>query len=368
MKPYRLFAALDLHTGTTVLGTLSPEGIYCRPIRFRTSPENLIEHVTALGSEGVVLTLESSPLARWVAKLLRPHVERLIVCEPRYNKLIGSDPNKRDENDVRSLCLLLSLGHLKEVWVGEDRDREIFRNMVGEFLDSRDHCREAKTHIKARFRQWGVLRLDGKTLFSPAKREQWIAQLPGLEEQRMIRRLYLRHDHALEQHKADLKEALRFARRFPEIRRMRQVSGIGPVGAIVFCAIIEDPSRFPDKSKLHRYCALSITDRTSDNKPLGYQRIDRRGNNELKNLSYHAWRTACKSTTGDNPIKAFYHASRERTGSVRHARLNTQRKILETLWRIWLRNEDFDPQRFLQTPTSGRSSSAAVSANSSMTP
>src|SRR5438094_9705301 len=66
---------------------------------------------------------------------------------------------------------------------------------------------------------------------------------------------------------------------------------------------------------------LGITDRTSDNKPLGYQRLDRRGNRELKNLSYHAWRTACKWTTGPNVIKAFYQQSRQRTGSVRHARL-----------------------------------------------
>ena len=56
--------------------------------------------------------------------------------------------------------------------------------------------------------------------------------------------------------------------------------------------------------------SLGITDRTSDGKPLGYQRLDRRGNHQLKNLTYHAWRTACKSTTGPNPIKSFYQQSR----------------------------------------------------------
>ena len=35
-----------------------------------------------------------------------------------------------------------------------------------------------------------------------------------------------------------------------------------------------------------------------------------------------------------------------RTGSVRHARLNTQRKILETMWMMWLRQKPFDPARF----------------------
>src|SRR5438093_6535169 len=121
---------------------------------------------------------------------------------------------------------------------------------------------------------------------------------------------------------------------------------IGPMATHSFSAIIEEPARFTNKHKLWKYAQLGITDRTSDNKPLGYQRLDRRGNRELKNLSYHAWRTACKSTTGPNAIKAFYHQSRQRTGSVRHARLNTQRKILESMWLMWLRQKRFKPEKF----------------------
>ena len=118
------------------------------------------------------------------------------------------------------------------------------------------------------------------------------------------------------------------------------------MAAHVFSAIIEEPNRFRDRHQLWKYSQLGITDRSSDNKPLSYQRLDRRGNHELKNLSYHAWRTACKSTTGPNAIKSFYQASRLRTGSVRHARLNTQRKILETMWMMWLRKRPFDPEKF----------------------
>ena len=124
--------------------------------------------------------------------------------------------------------------------------------------------------------------------------------------------------------------------------------GVGLMAAHVFSTIIEEPGRFATKHKLWKYSQLGITDCTSDRKPLGYQRLDRRGNWELKNLSYHAWRTACKSTTAPNVIKAFYQQSRERTGSVRHARLNTQRKILEMMWSMWLRRRPFTPEKFAQ--------------------
>ena len=45
-------------------------------------------------------------------------------------------------------------------------------------------------------------------------------------------------------------------------------------------------------------------------------------------------------------MQHFYRKSQERTHDVRHARLNTQRKILAALWRMWLRREPFDPERF----------------------
>src|SRR6266700_2936146 len=173
-----------------------------------------------------------------------------------------------------------------------------------------------------------------------------VEQLPAEEERRMMRRLYGQFDHALLQWKETLKEVERLGAQFWEVHEFERVPGVGPIAAHVFSAIIEEAGRFHTKHQLWKYSQLGITDRTSDGKPLGYQRLDRRGHHELKNLSYHAWRTACTSTTVPNPIKSFYQQSRLRTGSVRHARLNTQRKILETMWMMWLRQKPFDPARF----------------------
>jgi len=217
---------------------------------------------------------------------------------------------------------------------------------VYELLNWRDAQRELKALIKARYRGWGVLSLHGVKVFSAKGRQQYLEQLLAEEERRMMRRLYAQFDHAIAQWKETLEEVERVGAAFWEVREFERIPGVGPMAAHVFSAIIEEPSRFGNKHQLWKYSQLGITDRTSDNKPLGYQRLDRRGNRELKNLSYHAWRTACKSTTGPNALKSFYQQSRLRTGSVRHARLNTQRKILETMWMMWLRHQPFDPERF----------------------
>ena len=140
---------------------------------------------------------------------------------------------------------------------------------------------------------------------------------------------------------------------FWEVGEFERIPGVGPIAAHVFSAIIEEPGRFHTKHQLWKYSQLGITDRTSDGKPLGYQRLDRRGNHELKNLSYHAWRTACKSTTGPNPIKSLLPAEPASHWQCPPRRLNTQRKILETMWLMWLRQKPFDPARFaLKTDSS----------------
>ena len=343
-----LYAALDLHSAYSVLGSMDHEGKTRPRTRFATQGEALQREVARLRQRKrpVYLTMEAGALTRWASGIVRPLVERLIICEPRHNRLINSNPQKSDEADVEGMCLLLRLGKLKEVWMGTDRTREIYRALVYELLNWRDAQRELKALIKARYRQWGVLRLHGIKVFSLKGREDYLKQLPAEEERGMMRRLYRQFDHAQLEWKETLQEVERVGRGFWEVGQFQRIPGVGPMAAHVFSAIIEEPSRFSSKHKLWKYSQLGITERTSDNKPLGYQRLDRRGNHELKNLSYHAWRTACKSTTGPNAIKTFYQASRLRTGSIRHARLNTQRKILETMWIMWLRKRPFDPDKF----------------------
>ena len=129
MKAIALYAALDLHSSHSVLGSMDDEGNSQGLVRFATEARSLREQVEALRKRGraLYLTLEAGALTRWAVGIVRPLVDRLIICEPGHNRLINSNPNKCDEVDVEGMCLLLRLGKLKEVWMGTDRTREIYR-------------------------------------------------------------------------------------------------------------------------------------------------------------------------------------------------------------------------------------------------
>src|SRR5947199_8557739 len=96
---------------------------------FATEAETLRAQVARLrqSRRPLVLTMEAGALTCWASAIVRPLVERLIICEPRHNRLINSNPTKSEEAYVEGMCLLLRLSKLKEVWLGTDRTRDIYR-------------------------------------------------------------------------------------------------------------------------------------------------------------------------------------------------------------------------------------------------
>src|SRR5438876_4629837 len=246
-----LYAALDLHSRYSVLGSMDYDGNSQPKERFPTSALLLRQYIEAVRQKKrpIYLTMEAGAFTRWASAIARPLVERLIICEPRHNRLIHSNPTKSDEADVEGMCLLLRLGKLKEVWMGQDRTREIYRALVYELLNWRDAQRELKALIKARYRGWGVLRLSGLKVFSKRLRQEYLEQLAGEEERRMLLRIYSQHDHAIAQWKETLKEVERIGGDFWEVREFQRIPGVGPIAAHVFSAVIERPRRFATKFK-----------------------------------------------------------------------------------------------------------------------
>jgi len=116
-----IYAALDLHSRRSVLGSMDHDGQTQPRMRFPTEANILRAQVERLRQRRrpLYLTMEAGALTRWASAIVPPVVDRLIICEPRHNRLINSNPSKSDEADVEGMCLLLRLGKLKEVWMGQ---------------------------------------------------------------------------------------------------------------------------------------------------------------------------------------------------------------------------------------------------------
>jgi hypothetical protein len=125
-----VYAALDLHSAFSVLGSMDHGGKTRPRTRFATQAELLRKEVARLKERKrpVYLTMEAGALTRWASAIVRPLVERLIICEPRYNRLINSNPQKSDEADVEGMCLLLRLSQAQR---SVDGNRSHARDLPG---------------------------------------------------------------------------------------------------------------------------------------------------------------------------------------------------------------------------------------------
>lgn len=335
---------LDAHAKFSLLAWMDDRGVRRRHWRFPTSEPQLIKHLQLVPAAVKHLALEECGLGRWLAQVAAPHVSDATVCDPRENHRISRHHHKCDEEDGYGLAHLHRLGALKKVWQPASDERAVFKCATQAYLDAVLRQTALKLQLKAHYRQWGVIP-TGSVVYSRLGRGKYLAQVRQAGVREQLQLLYEMLDRALEvEHKAR-QLMIRLGQRFAEINRLRTVPGVGVIGAHLFVAYIQEPSRFETAQQLRRYCRLGIRDRSSDGKPLGFQQLDRCGHGVLKALSYRAWLRAVKGRGG--PVYEFYEASLKRTGDQVHARLNTQRKVLETLLALWKQQREFDPKIFL---------------------
>jgi|SRR5215471_4982869 len=335
---------LDAHAKSSLLAWMDDQGARRGHWRFPTNEAQLVKHLQRIPATVKHLALEECGLGRWLAQVARPHVTEATVCDPRENRHISRHHHKCDEEDGYGLAHLHRLGALKKVWQPTSDARAVFKCAVQAYLDAVNRQSGLKLQLKAHYRQWGVIP-TGSRVYSHSSRGKWLAQIQAVGVRAQLKLLYEVLDSAVEVERKARRLMVQLGRPFQEIVRLDSVPGVGRIGAHVFVGFIQEPGRFATAQRLYRYCRLGIRDRSSDNKPLGYQQLDRQGHGVLKAVSYRAWLAAMKRKGG--AVYEFYRRSLDRTGSELHARLNTQRKVLHTLWVLWQQGQEFDPQRFL---------------------
>lgn len=346
MSKSKAYIAIDVHARNCVLGWRNGRGVFQGKVHHETSEAELIKAVEAVPSGNKLVTVEESTLASWVARTLRPYVAEVVICDPRSNKAILQNPQKNDERDVEELSRLLWLGQLCGVYHAQEDDRAVFKTLVQQYLDLRDEQVRLKLKLKAKFHLWGITQVGGHKVYAEDHREEFVGKIKDDSIRRQMKRIYVLLDQALALEADAFKEVVARGHRYPEIAEFTKIPGVGPVGSHVFDAYIQTPNRFDSAPKVWRYCQLAVTDRSSDGKPLGFRRLDTHGNPELKAMSYWAWKGALHMNR-DNEVKRFYYASLARTHDKTHARLNTQRKIIATMWVLWKNKEEYRPERFL---------------------
>ena len=248
------YFGLDAHKRTCTLAGMDLPGDVVSARTFPTSESLLIHNVSRIHAKTKWLALEESTLSGWIAGILRPHVDRLIVCDPVHNTLISRGGNKDDVIDAVKICRLFRLDELKEVYHPNEGHRVDFKIAVQQYLRICKGLSSLKTQLKAKYNQASLVHVTGTEVFTKKPRVRYLNQLSTPSRRKVFALLYDRldaTDRSLKKGKAVMVE---LGQRYPEIARFRRVPGIGEVGSHVFSAFIQTPHRFGTKQQLWRYC------------------------------------------------------------------------------------------------------------------
>ena len=338
------YLAMDVHARNCVLGDMDGNGKFRGNCSFTTCEVNIIKALKTIKAKNKYLVIEAGPMSNWIAQVANDHVTRVFICDPWENALIYKSSQKYDKVDTKKLCRLLRLNEFKEVYRPEDDQRAIFKAAVQHYQDLRDQLSALKKKIKAMYRQWGVINVFTDSVYSASGRNKFLEQIQHHPIYCQLKRLYTLLDTTAAMKQEAQNSMSSLGRKYPEIKEFKKIPGMGIIGPHTFDAYIQTPHRFAKVSRLWRYCRLGVTDRSSDGKPLGYKRLDKSGIGELKALSYRAFLSAMKS---DNEVRRFYLSSLQRTHDRKHARLNTQRKILSVMLSIWKKGDAYRPELFV---------------------
>src|SRR5262244_1839122 len=169
-----------------------------------TKAATILEFIQGLRGT-LAVTFEEGTSAAWLHDLLKPHISRLVVCDPRKASLL-KDGNKSDRMDARKLAELLRTNQVKPV--------------------------------KSLYRSWAIP-CSGTTIYAPLHRAEWLAKIvePGVRVR--AEHLYEQLDSVQPIRRQARRELLVESHKHAAVNLLRQIPSIGPIRGALLVALLQ---------------------------------------------------------------------------------------------------------------------------------
>jgi transposase len=282
------------------------------------------------------VAMEATGPAMEIARILEPHVARVVVANAQEVRAISHARVKSDRFDARTLANLLGAGMLESVWVPDAETQGLRRRVARRAALVRQRTR-AKNEIHAALSRSLLGRSPVADLFTAEGRAWLQAQELGEEEAETVAGC-LRQIDFLDGEVAEIDCKLaKWTVSSPEAKRLMSIPGVGAGVAVTLMAAIGDVSRFSGQRQLVAYLGLDPKVRQSGEEAPRHGRISKRGNAQARSaLVEAAWMTLRQP----GPLRAFGERVRARRGA-QVAAVAVARKLACIAWQLLTKEEDY---------------------------
>lgn len=343
MQVPNLTTGLDVSDRHSTFFTLSAAGEVEEEGRVRTTEAALRRHFSGPRRRVV---LEVGPHSPWISRLLEELGHGTIIANARMVALIHKNPRKNDRVDAESLSrlgridpkLLRPIEHRSEeaqIHLGTVRTRSVIVQARTALVN----------HVRGVVKSFGGRIPKCSTPSFPRKAPEHIPDplRPTLEPILETITELTRRIRAFDK---DIEELC--ATHYPETALFRQIKGVGPVTALAYRLVLDDPTRFRKSRSVGPY--LGLTRRLDDSgESESDLRITKAGDKLLRCLLIQAAQFILGPFGPDTDLRRWGLAYRERNGSTKKARkkaaVAVARRLAVLLHRLWVTGEVYEPLR-----------------------
>ena len=310
------YIGMDVHKESISIAVKNSTGKVVMECVIETKANMILQFIDGLRGD-LQVTFEEGTSAAWLYDLLKPHVTKLVVCDPRKNKSM----REGNQIDARRLAELLRLDHLTPVYHGE-RGLRTLKELVRSYLTITKDLGRVMTRVKAIYRSWAIP-CTGKQVYARRHRVEWLGKInePGV---RLRAELYYQQLDALRVLRQEARrDLLAESKKQKAWKRLCGIPSIGPIRAAVLLGILQPPHRFRSKRPLWNYGGLAIEMHSSaDHRSVDGQLqrfrknvlvrgLNRNCNHDLKNLFKGAAVVASSRLQDDRVFSTFVRHSVE---------------------------------------------------------
>src|SRR5580704_10926069 len=147
------YIGMDVHKESISIAVMNSAGKVVMECVIETKASVILQFLNGLSGD-LHVTFEEGTSAAWLYDLLKPHVARVVVCNPRKTALLKHG-NKNDRIDARKLANLLRLDSLEPVYHGETGVR-MLRELARSYLTLVKDLSRVMNRLKAVYRSWAI--------------------------------------------------------------------------------------------------------------------------------------------------------------------------------------------------------------------
>jgi transposase len=249
------YVGLDISLEETAICIIDQEGSKVWQGKTSSNPKSIAKRIKSKAPDAVKIGLETGPLSTWHWHELKDMGLPVVCLDARHAKAaLSMQVNKTDANDAYGLAQIARTGWYREVEV-KSMDAHLIRTLV----IARSKLVETRTRLTNQLR--GILKTFGLvvgrasgSVFETRVRELVRGDIelePILESLLTVWRVTSDQIQVLD------KKLRGFARKNAVCRRLTTIPGVGPVTAVAYMAVIDDPMRFKKSSSVGAYLGLT---------------------------------------------------------------------------------------------------------------